>query len=536
MACVVSGCTDNTACNYNANATVSNGSCTYATTWYLDADADGYYVSSTSTCTSPGATYTSNQGINGDCNDASASINAGIGENCANTIDDNCNGLINEGCNETDIAGDIFSTPINITASYYPVCNLVAGNLTGMGASPFGQINCVTGEDLWYQFTAQTEGVSVQLNTTSFDGVIEIQNANGELIASENANSTIGNEVLNFVGLISGVVYRVGIRNYNSNLGTGAFTCCVRQLKRGACAYGPGPYQLCQIFKAQYVSGATYRFVFSGISGTANGNNYTKTSSSDLLVLNSVTPTLPYGSNYNVLITNIFNLTNGIGQIEIIEVPALSSCPMNMIAEPNTQLGSSFRCSNGQQFRGAIVNSQPWICGVTNWKWKFQEVDANNIAIGLPIEHFRGAASNVLNLNQVIQLQYGKKYAVQTAPVFSYGTGNYGTTQYLCIVGSAGVQSFENEYKALEESIQQTIYPNPYDNGPLTIESNKFDKDSKVEVFIFNAQQQLIQTEQAAIQARKLTLNGLEELENGIYFLIIQSSNSKEIVKLLVIH
>ena len=405
-----------------------------------------------------------------------------------------------------------------------------------MGASPFGQINCITGEDLWYQFTAQTEGVSIQLNTTAFDGVIEIHNTNGELITSENSNASIGNEVLNFVGLTSGSVYRVGIRNYNSNLGTGNFTCCVRQLRRGACAYGPGPFQLCQIFKAQYVSGATYRFVFSGINGIANGINYTKASTSDLLVLNSVVPTIPYGSSYNVLITNIYSLSNGIGQIEIIEVPALSSCPMNTIAEPNTQLGTSFRCSNGQQFRGAVVNSQPWICGVTNWKWKFQEVDANNMAIGLSIEHLRGAASNVLNLNQVIQLQYGKKYAVQTAPVFSYGTGNYGTTQYLCIVGSAGVQSFENEYKSLKESIQQTVYPNPYDNGPLTIESKKLDKDSKVDVFIFNAQQQLIRTEQAAIEARKVTLNGLEELENGIYFLIIQSSNSKEIVKLLVIH
>ncbi len=536
LACAVSGCTDNTACNYNASATVSNGSCTFASTWYLDADADGYYVSSTSACTSPGANYTSTQGINGDCNDASASVNGGIGESCLNNIDDNCNGLINEGCNETEVAGDIFTTPINITASFYPLCNLASGDLTGMGASPFGQINCITGEDLWYQFTAQTEGVSIQLNTTAFDGVIEIQNTNGELIASENSNAIIGNEVLNFVGLTSGSVYRVGIRNYNSNLGTGNFTCCVRQLKRGVCAYGPGPYQLCQIFKAQYVSGATYRFVFSGISGIANGINYTKASTSDLLVLNAVVPTLPYGSNYNVLITNIYSLSNGIGQIEIIEVPALSTCPMNTIAEPNTQLGASFRCTSGQQFRGAIVNSQPWICGVTNWKWKFQEVDANNMAIGLPIEHLRGAASNVLNLNQVIQLQYGKKYAVQTAPVFSYGTGNFGTTQYLCIVGSAGVQSFENEYKSLEESIQQTVYPNPYDNGPLTIESKKFDQDSKVEVFIFNAQQQLIRTEQAAIEARKVTLNGLEELENGIYFLIIQSSNSKEIVKLLVIH
>jgi len=536
LACAVPGCMDNIACNYNASATVSNGSCTYASTWYLDADADGYFVSTTSSCSSPGATYTSTQGVNGDCNDANASINNGISESCTNAIDDNCNGLINEGCNETDVIGDIFTTPININASFYPVCSLITGNLVGMGASPFGQVTCITGEDLWYQFTAQTEGVSVQLNTTAFDGVIEIQNTLGELIASENANNAIGNEILNFVGLTAGSVYRVGIRNYNSNFGTGSFTCCVRQLKRGACAYGSGPYQLCQIFKAQYVSGASYRFVFTGISGLANGNNYTKNSSTDLLVLNSVSPTLPYNSGYHVVITNVYTLANGIGQTEIVEVPALSPCPMNTITEPNTQLGASYRCSNGQQFRGAVVNSQPWICGVTNWKWKFQEVDVNNTPIGLPIEHVRGAASNVLNLSQVAQLQYGKKYAVQTAPVFSYGTGTYGTAHYLCIVGSAGVLSFENEYKMLEEAVQQTAFPNPYDNGPLTIESNKFDKDSKVEVFIFNAQQQLIQTEQAAIEARKVTLNGLEELENGIYFLIIQSSNSKEIVKLLVIH
>jgi hypothetical protein len=536
FACVVPGCTDNTACNFNPNATVTDGSCTYATTWYLDADADGYYVSSISACSTPGPTYTSNQGISGDCNDSSASINEGIGESCSNGIDDNCNGLINEGCNETDVPGDVFTTPINITASFYPVCSLISGNLVGMGASPFGQVSCVTGEDLWYQFTAQTEGVSVQLNTTAFDGVIEIQNTLGELIASENANNAIGNEILNFVGLTAGSVYRVGIRNYNSNFGTGSFTCCVRQLKRGACAYGSGPYQLCQIFKAQYVSGASYRFVFTGISGLANGNNYTKNSSTDLLVLNSVSPTLPYNSGYHVIITNVYTLANGIGQTEIVEVPALSPCPMNTITEPNTQLGASYRCSNGQQFRGAVVNSQPWICGVTNWKWKFQEVDLNNTPIGLPIEHLRGAASNVLNLSQVVQLQYGKKYAVQTAPVFSYGTGTYGSVQYLCIVGTAGVQNNGNDYKILNDSNNQIAFPNPYCNGPLTIKGLDFDQNGTIETEILNAQQSIIQRKMYVVENGQIVIPDLSFLENGIYFVVLKSSNKQEIIKLLVIH
>ncbi len=38
-------------------------------TWYLDADGDGYYVSSTQSCTSPGAGYTTTIGLPGDCND-----------------------------------------------------------------------------------------------------------------------------------------------------------------------------------------------------------------------------------------------------------------------------------------------------------------------------------------------------------------------------------------------------------------------------------------------------------------------------------
>jgi hypothetical protein len=58
--------------------------------------------------------------------------------------------------------------------------------------------------------------------------------------------------------------------------------------------------------------------------------------------------------------------------------------------------------------------------------------------VGLPIELNRGAASNFLSLGSVPQLQNGKTYAVQTAPMFAYtGTNyNWGPIQYLCIVGA----------------------------------------------------------------------------------------------------
>ncbi len=61
--------------------------------------------------------------------------------------------------------------------------------------------------------------------------------------------------------------------------------------------------------------------------------------------------------------------------------------------------------------------------------------------VGLPIELNRGSASNYLSLGTVSQLQNGKTYAVQTAPIFNYtGTNyNWGPTQYLCIVGATNV-------------------------------------------------------------------------------------------------
>lgn len=65
------------------------------TTYYADADGDGYGDAgmSVSTCDGAPEGYVSD---NTDCNDANAAVNPGATEIC-NTIDDNCNGDIDEG-------------------------------------------------------------------------------------------------------------------------------------------------------------------------------------------------------------------------------------------------------------------------------------------------------------------------------------------------------------------------------------------------------------------------------------------------------
>jgi uncharacterized cupin superfamily protein len=92
----IEGCTDNTACNYDALATINDGSCTYAITWYIDNDGDGYGTTSSTqvACAQPSG-YAANDT---DCNDSNNAVNPSASEVCYNGLDENCNGTINDNC------------------------------------------------------------------------------------------------------------------------------------------------------------------------------------------------------------------------------------------------------------------------------------------------------------------------------------------------------------------------------------------------------------------------------------------------------
>ncbi len=89
----VSGCTDNTACNFDNTASVDDGSCTYPNTYYSDADADGFgdVNNPTLACNLP---FGFSEDAT-DCDDNDPSVNTSATELC-NYIDDNCDGETDE--------------------------------------------------------------------------------------------------------------------------------------------------------------------------------------------------------------------------------------------------------------------------------------------------------------------------------------------------------------------------------------------------------------------------------------------------------
>lgn len=98
----MAGCTDATACNFNASANINDGSCDYGSDYYADIDGDGYGAgSATNACVQPSGYVTNNT----DCDDANANLNLGVNEIC-NQIDDDCNGLADDGLIYTDYYAD----------------------------------------------------------------------------------------------------------------------------------------------------------------------------------------------------------------------------------------------------------------------------------------------------------------------------------------------------------------------------------------------------------------------------------------------
>ncbi|PXF60603.1 MAG: hypothetical protein C4B59_08775 [Candidatus Methanogaster sp.] len=116
--------------SYNNTNTIEVTAEGVMTTYYGDADGDGYGdpENTTEAYSAPTGYVTDNT----DCDDTNADVNPGATEVCGNGIDDNCDGQIDEGCTLTtyygDADGDGYGDPTNTTEAYSAPAGYVADN------------------------------------------------------------------------------------------------------------------------------------------------------------------------------------------------------------------------------------------------------------------------------------------------------------------------------------------------------------------------------------------------------------------------
>jgi hypothetical protein len=199
---------------------------------------------------------------------------------------------------------------------------------------------------------------------------------------------------------------------------------------------------------------------------------------------------------------------------------------MSTATQPVTALRTADQCAAGPRFRGAVVTSLPWVCGVTNWRWEFTELNAQSQPVGLPITANRGAASNSINLGTILQLQNGKTYSVRTAPILSYTGTNYqwGAPVCMSIVGSAAMiadgSQAANQAVRMETAneVNMSLYPNPTNGTDVNMNLSGITSD--------NVQIRVVDAMGRQVWSNRYTVNGVlntnitfeRPLASGLYF------------------
>ncbi len=115
------------------------------TTWYLDADQDGFGDPDTAvdSCTPPGDDYVDN---GDDCDDADPDVNPDAVEDCTDGIDNNCNGEVDEavdgdGDGHTTCDGDCDDTDPEISPDAEEICDGIDQNCDGVVDDGFDDVD-----------------------------------------------------------------------------------------------------------------------------------------------------------------------------------------------------------------------------------------------------------------------------------------------------------------------------------------------------------------------------------------------------------
>lgn len=405
---------------------------------------------------------------------------------------------------------------INLPIGATGVCNSIGGNLSEASASSESLSACQTGEDLWYSFNAVTSGVRLFVNSTTTNILIELQDADGNLVDIENVQSSIGNEILNFGGLILGSTYYVVVRNFNSIQGEGEFSICGSSLLSTTCDYNYPSFSLCSTYKADYVGAQGYTFHFTSLTG---GTTYTYTKFGSTKIPLYAVSGLEYETSYSVTIDALYSLLNGAGESELVAVTGIQSCVINIGEPAAAEIRSIDVCPNIKTMN-SYIKETPHICGCGQFAWEVTRTDIP----GLPQVFLGPPNSKNFQIQNSNGFYAGGTYSVRVSPVFgSEPPSMFGSSFCITVAGAAGMPLVGLD-EVKENNGAVTVYPNP-SNGQLTID---LEINSDALLIVTNALGEVV------YQDEMESTVSLSNLESGIYVISIVFEKDVVVEKVIV--
>ena len=506
---IVLGCTDVTACNYDAAAVGDDGSCDFSCYGCTDVAAVNY---------DPAATIDDGSCVFSTLNDI-PSLATPLSLNVATGPGAGCSGISGE---------DISAATV---------------------VAPEGQYR-QTNPDLWYSFTPFSSGNRIQVVTSDFDALIEVFDENMQIVTSsqgdtfEDDNFQDGDEIFHVGDLTAGSQYYIRVAPYFAVAGPALFDICVQTLRDTRCDYGAGPYSLCGTFKADFVYADSYIFNFTSQTTAMTYSSAPQTST--FLTLTNV-PDLVDGDIYDVAIEAVYELSDGNGNAEQIVVSNDEPCVVELSETPLIQMRASDNSTNyGPQFPGNYIKANSFVCGASAYTWRFERTDTPL----LPVEYTTASASTYVRISDALGLAVandGGVYNVEVKPEFANGSAtSYGAVEEITIIGAAGVQGdvivandmTEDALRAEEVVVSPSamIYPNPSTGDAVTLNLN--DVAADVEVAIVTVTDFVGRT----VASQQITISGaqhqevlnLNNLASGTY-LINVNLNGKVLTEKLII-
>ncbi len=531
--------------------------------YYTDADGDNYGTGTAqSLCANPGAGYSIQTG---DCNDNNNAIKPGATEVCGNGIDEDCSGS-DLSCSGGNTGINASVTVLNIGTYNTGVQSNVAINLANGTDTPE---NPGAGLELWYNFTAQSNAVRIQLTGSSSVAddndlsIFEAPSVTGSALiplavendvhpGAQGAAADGGSETLLFDGLTVNSSYYVCVRNNNSAPGTVSMRISFLRGSQTDIAVYTGNTGIftntCQNFKAKFRSGAAGYTVnrFNVQANASNGSapdwsyaipaGLSTTTASTVCQLGKIfAPNLGSTSiTYYVTVDAHYNLTDAYGTVSPLTAYRTTVGPVTLAAEAPLTVRSTDQCPAYKYLTSSLATNRS-VCGASQYNWEFTQV--------LPTAGIAASANGTLGGSRILPVSLipgvalGNTYDVRIRAKHADNSFTAFTATPACVrtLGASGMPTLENDAVSSTQLNNASIvlFPNPNQGEMVQLSVANFEGNLTVEVL--DATGRMIQKENIVAEGSiNKMIEFTNELSNGMYHVKVSNGTQTSTLKFVV--